>query len=208
MFTRNIIVEKPVLFDVYAKELPHINIMHYIMHYSTAFVGRIFVSQVVKHGFFYSSFTYFSFTWYNFKQIHTHISVSHMHEMVPFSGNVNLHILVKFFFTCRGTSVLLISTMMLTLIMKLVIYLEPLLTRATSLYLLILVRIKIGNTLFSNTHNLFYIWCKVFDFFFFLFLEISLFNKTYLSSKIFVINPSIHELFYLSDHWVFYFPCI
>lgn len=45
MFTRNIIVEKPVPFDVYAKELPCINIMHYIMHYSTMFVGRIFVSQ-------------------------------------------------------------------------------------------------------------------------------------------------------------------
>lgn len=81
-----------------------------------------------------------------------------MHEMAPFSENVNLHILVKFFFfTCRGASVLLISTMMLTLIMKLVIYLEPLLTRATSLYLLIPVRIKIGNTLFFETHNLLYI---------------------------------------------------
>lgn len=45
MFTRNIIVEKPVLFDVYAKELPCINIMHYIIHYGTAFVGRIFVSH-------------------------------------------------------------------------------------------------------------------------------------------------------------------
>lgn len=110
-----------------------------------------------------------------------------MHEMAPFSGNVNLHILVKFFFTCPGTNVLLISTMMLTLIMKLVIYLEPLLTRATSLYLLILVRIKIGNTLFFETYNLFYIRCKIS--FFFLFLEISLFNEIYLSSKIFIIYP-------------------
>lgn len=110
-----------------------------------------------------------------------------MHEMAPFSGNVNLHILVKFFFTCLPTNVLLISTMMLTLIMKLVIYLEPLLTRATSLYLLILVRIKIGNTLFFETYNLFYIRCKIS--FFFLFLEISLFNEIYLSSKIFIIYP-------------------
>lgn len=34
-----------VVFDVYAKELPCLNIMHYIMHYSAAFVGRILVSQ-------------------------------------------------------------------------------------------------------------------------------------------------------------------
>lgn len=159
---------------------------------------------VVKHGFFYSSFTYFSFTWYNFKQIHTRIPVSHMHEMAPFSGNVNLHILVKFFFTCRGTSVLLISTMMLTLIMKLVIYLEPLLTRATSLYLLILVRIKIGNTLFFENYNLFYIWLNIISSLFSYFCKL-----VYLMKYIYRIKflLSIH-LWLILFVWVFYFLCM
>ena len=187
MFTRNIIVEKPVLFDVYAKELPCINIMHYIIHYGTAFVGRIFVSHGRKAWILLFLLIHISPLPDIISSRFKPYIVSHMHEMTPFSGNVNLHILVKFFFTCLPTNVLLISTMMLTLIMKLVIYLEPLLTRATSLYLLILVRIKIGNTLFFETYNLFYIQCKIS--FFFLFLEISLFNEIYLSSKIFIIYP-------------------